>query len=154
LFTGREWLGQAGIYDYRNRVYSPQIGRFLQTDPIRFAAGDVNIYRYVFNNAVNWGDPYGLCEEGFDPLEFLNTILRGLAGETPAGPALDVLDYGEALGKAAVTGDVISKNSDLKNSLNDFQPTDSTDNIENSRQALDKSGETAQRVNDISMSPF
>ena len=60
LFTGREWLGQAGIYDYRNRVYSAQIGRFLQTDPIRFAAGDVNIYRYVFNNAVNLSDPLGL----------------------------------------------------------------------------------------------
>jgi RHS repeat-associated protein len=39
LFTGREWLSQVGLYDYRNRVYSAQIGRFLQTDPILFAAG-------------------------------------------------------------------------------------------------------------------
>jgi RHS repeat-associated protein len=60
LFTGREWLGQAGIYDYRNRVYSAQIGRFLQTDPIRFSAADVNLYRYVANNVVNWVDPEGL----------------------------------------------------------------------------------------------
>ena len=60
LFTGREWLSQVGLYDYRNRVYSTQIGRFLQTDPIRFAAGDVNIYRYVANNAVNSVDPFGL----------------------------------------------------------------------------------------------
>jgi RHS repeat-associated protein len=62
LFTGREWLGQAGIYDYRNRVYSAQIGRFLQTDPIRFEAGDVNLYRYVGNGPVNWVDPEGLWQ--------------------------------------------------------------------------------------------
>ncbi|MEI6033171.1 MAG: RHS repeat-associated core domain-containing protein, partial [Verrucomicrobiae bacterium] len=60
LFTGREWLSDAGIYDYRNRVYSPALGRFLQTDPIRFAAGDVNIYRYCRNNPVKWVDPMGL----------------------------------------------------------------------------------------------
>jgi len=59
LFTGREWLSQVGLYDYRNRVYSASIGRFLQTDPIRFAAGDVNIYRYVGNNSVNLIDPTG-----------------------------------------------------------------------------------------------
>jgi len=60
LFTGREWLSQVGLYDYRNRVYSAQIGRFLQTDPIRFAAGDVNLYRYVGNRPVNLWDPLGL----------------------------------------------------------------------------------------------
>jgi len=63
LFTGREWLSQVGLYDYRNRVYSAQIGRFLQTDPIRFSAGDVNLYRYVSNNPVNLWDPWGLCKE-------------------------------------------------------------------------------------------
>jgi RHS repeat-associated protein len=60
LFTGREWIGEIGIYDYRNRIYWPELGRFLQTDPIRFEAGDVNLYRYVFNNSVNWVDPEGL----------------------------------------------------------------------------------------------
>jgi RHS repeat-associated protein len=59
LFTGREYLAEIGLYDYRNRVYSPGLGRFLQTDPIRFDAGDINIYRYVGNNPVNWRDPSG-----------------------------------------------------------------------------------------------
>jgi RHS repeat-associated protein len=62
LFTGREWLGQAGIYDYRNRVYSASLGRFLQADPIRFSAGDVNLYRYVSNNPINLNDPLGLFQ--------------------------------------------------------------------------------------------
>ena len=56
-----QWLAPLGLYDYRNRTYSPTLGRFLQTDPIRFEAGDVNLYRYVFNNPVNWVDPLGLC---------------------------------------------------------------------------------------------
>ncbi|NJK91421.1 MAG: RHS repeat-associated core domain-containing protein, partial [Blastochloris sp.] len=60
LYTGREWIQEIGLYDYRNRVYSPELGRFLQTDPIRFDAGDVNLYRYVGNNSIMYTDPSGL----------------------------------------------------------------------------------------------
>jgi RHS repeat-associated protein len=60
LFTGREWLSEVGLYDYRNRVYSCELGRFLQVDPIGFDAGDVNIYRYVGNRTINEVDPEGL----------------------------------------------------------------------------------------------
>ncbi|MBX7158274.1 MAG: hypothetical protein K1X66_07805 [Verrucomicrobiae bacterium] len=66
LFTGREYLKEIGLYDYRNRVYSPELGRFLQTDPVRFNAGDVNLYRYVFNEPIDKKDPSGLlvyCED-------------------------------------------------------------------------------------------
>lgn len=83
LFTGREWLSQVGLYDYRNRVYSAQIGRFLQTDPIRFAAGDTNIYRYVSNNAVNWVDP-----EGKNPVgAVIGMVSGGIAGAIGAQAA-------------------------------------------------------------------
>ena len=69
LFTGREWLADAGIYDYRSRVYSPALGRFLQTDPIRFSAGDRNIYRYCGNNPVSRRDPRGKCGESAEDIE-------------------------------------------------------------------------------------
>jgi RHS repeat-associated protein len=46
LFTGREWLSELRGYDYRNRLYHPQLGRFLQPDPKHFLAGDYNLYRY------------------------------------------------------------------------------------------------------------
>lgn len=59
LFTGREYLPELCLYDYRNRIYSPSLGRFLQIDPIGFEARDVNLYRYVFNNGVNFIDPFG-----------------------------------------------------------------------------------------------
>ncbi|HEY5891929.1 MAG TPA: RHS repeat-associated core domain-containing protein, partial [Chthoniobacterales bacterium] len=60
LFTGREWLAELGLYDYRNRIYSPDLGRFLQADPIGFAGEDADLYRYVGNNPANWLDPLGL----------------------------------------------------------------------------------------------
>jgi hypothetical protein len=31
----------------------------LQTDPIRFDAGDINIYRYCGNDPIDWNDPSG-----------------------------------------------------------------------------------------------
>jgi RHS repeat-associated protein len=60
LFTGREWLGELRLYDYRNRMYEPELGRFLQPDPKQFEAGDYNLYRYCHNDPVNKSDPTGL----------------------------------------------------------------------------------------------
>jgi RHS repeat-associated protein len=60
LFTGREWLPDLKLYDYRNRLYQPELGRFLQPDPKEFAAGDYNLYRYCHNDPVNRVDPLGL----------------------------------------------------------------------------------------------
>jgi RHS repeat-associated protein len=60
LFTGREWLSDLRIYDYRARQYQPELGRFLQPDPKQFDAGDYNLYRYCHNDPVNKSDPTGL----------------------------------------------------------------------------------------------
>lgn len=60
LFTGREWLKDIGLYDYRNRLYHPLLGRFMQPDPKQFGAGDYNLYRYAHNDPVNKNDPFGM----------------------------------------------------------------------------------------------
>ena len=60
LFTGREWLSDLRLYDFRNRMYQPELGRFLQPDPKQFAAGDYNLYRYCHNDPINKSDPTGL----------------------------------------------------------------------------------------------
>jgi RHS repeat-associated protein len=59
LFTGQQWYSEIALYDLRNRYYSPDIGRFLQSDPIRFQGGS-NLYRYCGNNPLNTIDPLGL----------------------------------------------------------------------------------------------
>ncbi len=60
LFIGRRYDTESGNYYYRARIYSPTLGRFLSTDPMGYGAGDANLYRYVYNNSVRYGDPYGL----------------------------------------------------------------------------------------------
>jgi RHS repeat-associated protein len=59
LFTAREYDPESGLYHYRARAYDPETGRFLQQDPLGFAAGDLNLYRYVLNDPVNFTDPDG-----------------------------------------------------------------------------------------------
>jgi RHS repeat-associated protein len=59
LFTGQQLYKEIGLYDLRNRFYSPDIGRFLQPDPIGFKGGN-NLYRYCGNNPVTRWDPFGL----------------------------------------------------------------------------------------------
>ena len=44
-YTGREHDAESGLYYYRARHYDPNTGRFLQQDPLGFAAGDTKLYR-------------------------------------------------------------------------------------------------------------
>jgi RHS repeat-associated protein len=58
-YTGRERDEETGMHYYRARYFDPAIGTFISEDPLGFAAGDANIYRYVFNSPTNFTDPTG-----------------------------------------------------------------------------------------------
>ena len=60
LYAGERWASELSLYDLRNRFMSPELGRFLQPDPIGFKGDSANIYRFCNNNAVNQTDPTGL----------------------------------------------------------------------------------------------
>ena len=60
LFTGRNYDPEGDNYYFRARVFSPEIGRFLQVDPLR---GELPLsqYSYVDNRPTLLVDPSGLA---------------------------------------------------------------------------------------------
>jgi len=86
MFTARRMdtldSGDLKIYYYRARYYKPDIGRFLQTDPIGYAGG-LNLYIYVGNNPINWIDSWGLSKECPVVEEVIDTIALPANFEDP-----------------------------------------------------------------------
>jgi RHS repeat-associated protein len=77
-YTGRENEAN-GLYFYRERYYSPTLGRFVNEDPLGIKGSRLNLYAYAMNNPVNFLDPFGLTATGPDQaLANINAILAPL----------------------------------------------------------------------------
>jgi RHS repeat-associated protein len=79
-YTGQQYLTPLGLYYYKARMYSPTLGRFLQTDPVGYK-DDLNLYAYVKNNPVNFTDPTGLIAS-------LSGNFASTTAAAPAAPAV------------------------------------------------------------------
>lgn len=110
LFTGQQWYSELGLYDLRNRFYSPDIGRFLQPDPIGFWGDRSNLYRYVGNNPVNWRDPSGLEVPGVKcSICNPNPEFPGYISNPPPPPeiaSIPITDYGPGSGSPSGTSGI------------------------------------------------
>ena len=62
-----------GLYFMRARYYDPEVGRFINKDPIGFLGG-LNLYAYVGNNALNLVDPLGLTDDHIKYIDINITV--------------------------------------------------------------------------------
>jgi RHS repeat-associated protein len=81
MFSGRDYMISLALYDMRNRVYDPMMGRFYQTDPISFQGDPLNFYRFCGNNPLLGGDSMGLdfWSDVVGVFEFVSTIFTNLS---------------------------------------------------------------------------
>ena len=59
-FAGGLMDEASGLVHFGARDYDPATGTWTSADPIRYAGGDLNLYRYAFGDPVNNVDPDGL----------------------------------------------------------------------------------------------
>ena len=73
-FTGRVWDSLANMNYFRARTFDPATGRFTSADPLRFDAGDMNLYRYLNNSVFNGTDPSGKMFAYFLSAAFITAL--------------------------------------------------------------------------------
>jgi RHS repeat-associated protein len=98
-----EFVVHLGLYYYKARFYAPQLGRFLQTDPVG-GADDLNLYAYVGNNPINFTDPSGLAAAAAKPFNYTplgsatafayTPVGFGSGAQVAMGPLLPLLGLG------------------------------------------------------------
>jgi RHS repeat-associated protein len=107
-YTGQTWLPELGMYYYKARIYSPTLGRFLQTDRIGYGDG-MNIYAYVKGDPINATDPLGLCTDDGQPSypgDNCTVVVTGKKGRQPGEGGGNSPDTGPYIPVVTHTGKV------------------------------------------------
>lgn len=82
LYQGGRYDATTGLYNFRNRDYSPTLGRWMQNDPAGYVQG-ANLYEANLGAPISHRDPYGLTSgSGGADDGGTGSTLDG----TPAGP--------------------------------------------------------------------
>jgi len=76
-FTGQEYDRDLDLHFYNARWYDAKSGTFLSPDPMSFAAGDANLYRYVGNDPTNMVDPTGKTGIAISPPKHIQDMPEG-----------------------------------------------------------------------------
>ena len=105
-FAGGIYDADTGLVRFGARDYDAEVGRWTAKDPIRFDAGESNLYAYALTDPVNLIDASGL-----DPVseEIAKTTFVGVctvAGCALAGPGGVTIPIGCAIGLGVGVGGV------------------------------------------------
>ena len=75
-FQGKVYDKESGMYYFYHRYYKPEIGRFLNEDPIGLNGG-LNVYQAFGNNPLTFGDPLGHFVEpmNLDPKIVMSDVI-------------------------------------------------------------------------------
>ena len=87
-YAGYWYEATVGLYQVWERWYDAATGRWMQKDPMSFAAGDSNLYRTVGNDVTNATDPTGLAETNPSAIFVIahNKKMDGFGGVPKLGP--------------------------------------------------------------------
>jgi hypothetical protein len=88
-------------------MYLPYHGRWLQPDPIGFAGGDVNLYRYCDNDPENLYDPNGESIHGTFENFLAGALAGGTSGAITGGILFTVVGGPELFGAGAGAGWIV-----------------------------------------------
>ncbi len=102
LFMGALYDPGADLYLLGVRAYDPQLGRFLQRDPVRHDP-EANLYTYAYNRPTTFADPSGLTPDaavdGLIPPEItvdpLDSVESPLVAQPPTPPDVHALQAAE-----------------------------------------------------------
>jgi len=122
MFSTKPYYEGYGKSYYEYRFYDPTCGKWMTRDP-RGEGADINLYRVVGNDSVNFIDPYGLYTWPYTPVGWAGAIVSsvgfallapGVAVATPV--AIGVI----AAGGLIQVYDLLTMPSTVKNAAEDL----------------------------------